>query len=124
MHKFIPIILLFNLIGCASYNSSFECKPCKGIACTSVSRINSRVDRGNLAANKTKKVKKETIKIPNKIPFPITSTNNLPQMKVARIPETTMRIWIAPFVSEHDGYIEAQYVHEVVEKSSWCDERE
>jgi hypothetical protein len=77
-------------------------------------------DAGNLLATK---VKKETIKVANKMPFPMIIANNLHHTIVQRIPETTLRIWVAPYVSMQDGYIEAQYVHEILQPGAWREKR-
>lgn len=128
MQKLLITIMVTLLTACSSYNSGFECKAGKGINCTSVSKINNMVDSGNFnegeknPASKNK-IKKETIKVANKIPFPLVLPNDLHHVEVQRIPETTLRIWVAPYVSSQDGYIEAQYVHEVLEKSSWVEQR-
>ena len=128
MQKLLITIMVTLLAACSSYNSGFECKAGKGINCTSVSKINNMVDSGNFnegeknPASKNK-IKKETIKVANKIPFPLVLPNDLHHVEVQRIPETTLRIWVAPYVSAKDGYIEAQYVHEVLEKSSWVEQR-
>lgn len=128
MQKTLIMTVVALLSGCSNYNSAFECKLGKGVNCTSVSKINNMVDSGafneadnNLAANK--KVKKETIKVANKTPFPMVLPNNFHNSIVQRLPETTLRIWVAPYVSAQDGYIEAQYVHEVLEKGAWVEQR-
>ena len=128
MQKLLITIMVTLLFGCSSYNNAFECKVGKGINCTSVSKINKMVDRGafNEGGNNSlpkNKIKKETIKVANKIPFPLVLPNDLHHVAVQRIPETTLRIWVAPYVSSQDGYIEAQYVHEVLEKSTWVEQR-
>lgn len=127
MQKLLIIIVIALLSGCSNYNDAFECKVGKGVNCTSVSKINSMVDSGtfneansNLAVNK--KVKKETIKVANKVPFPMILPQDFHNSIVQRIPETTLRIWVAPYISGQDGYIEAQYVHEVLEKSAWMEQ--
>ena len=128
MQKLLITIMVTLLFGCSSYNNAFECKVGKGINCTSVSKINKMVDRGafNEGGNNSlskNKIKKETTKVANKIPFPLVLPNDLHHVAVQRIPETTLRIWVAPYVSSQDGYIEAQYVHEVLEKSTWVEQR-
>lgn len=127
MLKKLSCLIVILVSSCSSYNSGFECKADKGINCTSVSKINNMVDSGtfnqstdNVSKNK---IKKETIRVANKIPFPLVLPNDLHHVAVQRIPETTLRIWVAPYVSSKDGYIEAQYVHEVLEKSSWVEQR-
>lgn len=120
------IVTVILLAGCSNYDNLFQCKLGKGVNCTSVSNINRMVDSdtfndaGNLLATK---VKKETIKVANKTPFPMIIANNLHHTIVHRIPETTLRIWVAPYVSMQDGYIEAQYVHEILEPGAWREKR-
>lgn len=123
MQKLMIVIAL--LSGCSSYNNTFECKVGKGINCTAVSKINRMVDSGAFNNNleNNNKVKKETIKVANKMPFPIVLPGDFHHSIVQRMPETTLRIWVAPYVSAQDGYIEAQYVHEVVEKGAWVEQR-
>lgn len=127
MQKLLIIIVIALLSGCSNYNDAFECKVGKGVNCISVSKINSMVDSGtfnetnsNLAVNK--KIKKETIKVANKVPFPMVLPQDFHNSIVQRIPETTLRIWVAPYISAQDGYIEAQYVHEVLEKGAWMEQ--
>ena len=128
MLKKLFCLIVILVSACSSYNSGFECKAGKGINCTSVSKINNMVDSGNFNEGENNslqknKIKKETIKVANKIPFPLVLPNDLHHVAVQRIPETTLRIWVAPYVSSQDGYIEAQYVHEVLEKSTWVEQR-
>lgn len=125
MPKLILFLAITILSGCSSYNNTFECKLSQGVNCTSVSKINHMVDRGafNEESRSVNKIKKEIIKIYNKVPFPVVLPNNLPHSVVHRMPETTLRIWVAPYVSAKDGYIEAQYVHEVLEKATWVEQR-
>lgn len=127
MQKLLITIAVTLLSSCSSYNNAFECKVGKGVNCSSVSKINNMVDSGNFdesAAQASKsKVKKETIRIANKTPCPLVLPNDLHHSIVQRIPETTLRIWVAPYVSVLDGYIEAQYVHEVLEKGTWVEQR-
>ncbi len=126
MQKLLITIVIILLSGCSSYNNAFECKVGKGVNCTSVSKINNMVDSGIFSEaeeNSAKKqIKKETIKIA-KIPFPLVLPNDWNHSIVQRIPETTLRIWVAPYVSSQDGYIEAQYVHKVLEKGAWVEQR-
>ena len=133
MLKILPCLILMLLSSCSNYNSAFECKLGTGVNCVSVSKINHMVDDGSLnkiEANSSVfvpgnyKVKKEIIKVAQQIPFPLVLPNNLHNSNVARIPETTLRIWVAPYVSAKDGYIEAQYVHEILEKGAWMEQRE
>ena len=125
MHKLLITLMFISLTGCASYNNSFECKPGQGVSCTSVSKINAMVDRGELndTASSGKKIKKQTIRVKNKTPFPTILPNNFHDSVVERAPETTLRIWLAPYVSASDGYIEAQYIHEVLEPGAWVEQR-
>jgi hypothetical protein len=60
--------------------------------------------------------------VANTIPFPMVLPKDLHKSIVERSPETTLRIWIAPYVSDPDGYIEAQYVHKVLEPGSWMEQ--
>ena len=130
MQKLLITIVIMVLSGCSSYNNAFECKAGKGVNCISVSKINNMVDSGifseaekNSAKNSAKnKIKKETIKVA-KAPFPLVLPNDWNHSIVQRIPETTLRIWVAPYVSAQDGYIEAQYVHKVLEKGAWVEQR-
>ena len=127
MQKILVILILTLLSSCSSYNNAFECKVGKGINCTSVSKINTMVDLGTLDGSlentSPQNVKKETIRLANNIPFPYVLPHNLHNSMVERIPETTLKIWVAPYVSATDGYIEAQYVHEVLAKGAWVDQR-
>lgn len=126
MQKLIMFLSIILLASCSSYNNAFECKLSKGVNCTSVSKINTMVDRGAFNQQEligTNNIKKQTIKVNNNIPFPVVLPNDLHHSIVQRMPETTLRIWVAPYVSDKDGYIEAQYVHEVLEKASWVEAR-
>lgn len=120
-------MVLFGLGGCANYHPSFECKPWKGIACSSVSQVNAMVDNGSwkhkVSDKNNKEVKKETIRVKNQVPFPIVVPNNLDESAVFRVPEETLRIWVAPYVSEDDGYMDSQYIHQVVEPGEWLEDR-
>ena len=125
MLKILPCLIIICLSGCSSYNNAFECKVGKGVNCTSVSHINQMLDSGTLNEfqdnTKLIKVKRQIIKVSDKTPFPMILPTDLHNSVVERIPETTLRIWVAPYVSAKDGYIEAQYVHEVLEKGSWVE---
>lgn len=127
MQRLLIMLVIALLSGCSSYNNAFECKLGKGVNCTSVSKINSMVDSGAFNGSEThasnKKTKKETIKVANKTPFPMVLPSNFHNSIVQRMPETTLRIWVAPYVSAQDVYIEAQYVHEVLEKGAWMEQR-
>ena len=127
MLKKLSCLIVILMSGCSSYHNAFECKVGQGINCTSVSTINDMVDKGTFNQStdplSKNKIKKETIKVANKMPFPLALPNDLHHVAVQRTPDTTLRIWVAPYVSSQDGYIEAQYVHEVLEKSSWVEQR-
>lgn len=128
MSKFLPWLMLMLLANCSNYKNDFECKIGQGVNCISVSKINNMVDSGtfnqlsNPLANN--KIKKQTIKIANKVPFPLVLPKDLHNSMVQRTADLTLRIWVAPYVSDKDGYIEAQYVHEVLEKSTWVEQME
>jgi type IV conjugative transfer system lipoprotein TraV len=125
--KLLIIVTLAILAGCSSYGGSFACKPSKGVGCTSVSKINSMVDRGVFKQGSLneqhKKLNKETINVKNKTPFPMVLPHNIHNSIVQRGPETTLRIWVAPYVNDSDGYVDATYVHEVLEPGSWLEQR-
>ncbi len=128
MIKFLSILIVtFSLVGCASYNSSFECKANSGVGCKSVSTVYGMVDKGELPVKPNtiaeQKVKKQTIKAKNKLPFPQVIPDNLHAFEVFRKPESVLRIWLAPFVSKDGAYQEAQYIHEVVDPSSWLEDK-
>lgn len=38
---------------------------------------------------------------------------------VIRLPEETMRVWIAPYKNKSDEYVEAFYMHLVTKASQW-----
>ncbi len=44
------LFILFALLvtGCSTYDGSFECKVGSGMACSSLSKINKSMDRGNI----------------------------------------------------------------------------
>lgn len=48
--KLIPLSLLMMLSGCAVYNESFDCPVGKGEACSSLSQVNNKMDKGTLKA--------------------------------------------------------------------------
>jgi type IV conjugative transfer system lipoprotein TraV len=106
----IMVVIIALLSGCSSYNNAFECKLGKGVNCTSVSKINSMVDSGAFNDSEkhasNNKIKKETIKVANKTPFPMVLPSDFHNSIVQRMPETTLRIWVAPYVSAQDGYID------------------
>lgn len=125
--KKLLLVMLAILSGCSNYSGSFACKPSKGVSCTSVSKINSMVDRGAFNQSSldghNKKLKKETINVKNKTPFPMVLPHNIHHSIVQRVPETTLRIWVAPYVNDSEGYIDATYLHEVLESGAWLEQR-
>lgn len=47
------LIALFLLSGCSSYKDSFDCPVGKGMACSSLHRVNTTMDKGDIPLDDT-----------------------------------------------------------------------
>ena len=112
------------LTGCASLNSSFDCKATAGVRCTPLSEVNRDIDTGKLAplqSNKNKQLPKRSTRKKaiwqQPTPFPIAHSQNPP----LREPETVLQVWFAPYEDAENHYHQQSIVNMVVVPGSWFD---
>ena len=117
--RLIIVLLSCYLSACSSYRSSFDCPAETGVGCKSISQINQDINQGNLYDSSKTKVKSKKISVKPRLPFPQVIPNILHNNKVSRLPESVIRIWIAPRLAKDGSYQEAQYIHEVLEQGRW-----
>ncbi len=112
---FFILSLVLMLQGCSPYKGSFDCKPGKGMGCTTVSEVNGMVDKGvyNNTSKGSKKGKKFSV-----IDFTNTKLKELP-VDYVRTDEKIVKIWMAPFTSKDDDYFDEQVVYKIIKKPEW-----
>ncbi len=105
--KFIIFSSLF-LIGCQVSKENFDCKYAKGVGCRSITEVNSMINAGKLAAKETKMTvvtKSEVL--------------NSDNIKVQRITEEHLRVWVAPHQDNQGHFHEATVIHSVLKPGFW-----
>ena len=112
--RYFILITIFLLQGCSAYRSEFDCKAASSLGCKSTTEINSMVNRGMLGNDDFG----EQI---DQIAY-LDVDNYLPN-GVARTKEKILRIWIAPYKSNKDIYMQEQYLYKVVEHAKWIRSR-
>lgn len=106
--KFIIISSLF-FIGCSVAKENFDCKYAKGVGCRSITEVNSMINEGKLTATNT-----------HMTVVPIKSeVLNSDNIKVQRITEEHLRVWIAPHQDNLGHFHEGSVVHSVLKPGFW-----
>lgn len=122
----LTLIALSSLTACSSiYNDSFDCKAGKGVPCKSISEINTMVSRGELgrseASHKTESGDIDVASLPS---FRDSVASATPITKgVYRVPEQTLRVWMAPHLEEGGTWSGARYLYTVVTPGRWVEGR-
>lgn len=115
------------LSGCGVYNSQFECKAANGMKCQSLSEINKAVNEeermgsfkeGIQTSDAAQNPPKEPYQL---VPFPDHQGGYLinTEPQVIRMPEETMRVWIAPYKNKSDEYVDESHIHIVTKEGRW-----
>lgn len=116
---------LLSLSACSSiYGESFDCGAGTGVPCTSISDINSMVNRGEIGGVKGEKEssssKEGDVPEPSSLPLfqsvPLSSSRG-----VVRRPEKTLRVWLAPHLEESGVYAGERYIYTVVSPGMWVE---
>ena len=124
-------VLIFGalfLTGCLGvYDDDFDCGVGKGVGCRSISQVNEMVNRGQVPlpetpAEETASTDESSdldphLKIDHLPPLEFLSAQS--GMKVKRIPEKTLRLWIAPHEVEDGSFVEETYVNLVLSPGRW-----
>jgi hypothetical protein len=107
------------------YSGDLDCDASNGMGCSSVSDVNSAVEQGKLK----QKLKGEDDSKPRKVTkskrhlkefnSEITTSSEGPSIK--RLPEKTLRVWVAPYKTEEGNFEGESYVHMVAQESVWSD---
>jgi len=127
------LLSLFSLSGCASLNSSFDCKKPPLVMCKSLDEVNTMVNRGELGRfsedadcptcsqsfkNADSPVAKTT-PIPTgnfTTPYPVAALNLGAPLRYG---ETVMRLWVAPYQDTNGNYYSPSELYTVVKPGHW-----
>ena len=128
MKKLVLILPLIGLTSCSKmmspYSGDLDCDASNGMGCSSVSEVNSAVEQGKLNQklkaedNTLKKITKSKRNLKEFNPQEI-SSSDAPSIK--RVPEKTLRVWVAPYKTEEGNFEGESYVHMVAQESVWSD---
>lgn len=116
------------LTGCNDLNSKFTCPLQPGVSCQSLDQVNMLVDQGKLSENSSSTPiasSKSPVKITTVTdPLAWTENSSISDFKQApqRLPETVIRIWIAPYLDEQGNYYSATLVYHAIQPSHWSSE--
>lgn len=107
------------------YSGNLDCEASDGMGCSSVSQVNSAVEQGKL----NQKLEGKDSKTPKK---GRKSKRNLKEFNpqeslvsegptIKRIPEKTLRVWVAPYKTEEGNFEGESFVHMVARESIWSE---
>lgn len=108
MIKKLIIFSSLLLIGCQVSKENFDCQYAKGVGCRSITEVNSMINDGKLAVKGTKM----TV-------VPKSEVLNLDNIKVQRITEEHLRVWLAPHQDNQGHFHEATVIHSVLKSGFW-----
>jgi len=109
MIKKLIIFSSLLLIGCQVSKENFDCQYAKGVGCRSITEVNGMINDGKLAVKDTKMTA-----------VPIKSTVlNSDNIKVQRITEEHLRVWLAPHQDNQGHFHEAAVIHSVLKPGFW-----
>lgn len=119
-YKNIKILVLLSALileGCAHTSENFDCKYNQGVGCKSISKVNRMVKNGELIIAEDEKLnpsnhKKSAVAIREDV---ITADD----LRVERVTEQHLRVWLAPFQDEHGHFHEASIIHTVLKPGYW-----
>jgi len=123
--KIIPLLFLtvLCLSGCGVHKSQFDCDIATGMNCKSMGRINKIIDENDSndsSANIRKLSSNQNIKEQlESFPDQAINASLTHDLDVIRIPEQTMRIWVAPYKNNSDEYVDAFQMHIVTQEGHW-----
>jgi len=118
--KYLTLFCTLHLAGCMSvYDEDFDCGVGKGVGCRSISQVNEMVNRGQVPLKEVEEKEEESndIAIEDLPGLEALSAQN--GIKVKRIPEKTLRIWVAPHEAQDGSFVEETYVNLVIEPGRW-----
>lgn len=123
--RLIWLLPLFLLSGCGLYSSQFDCPAGSGERCTSISDVNSLVDKGAVPKKKPVKRRKKRSGFSlfgKKLPVFQPSKPQLVRSSdsIYRAPEKTLRILVAAYESESGDHLEERFIHTVVQPARWA----
>lgn len=124
------VILLGSLSGCASLNSSFDCKKPPLVMCKSLDQVNTMVNRGQLGRGLedpgcptcSREPQKPIVNMENipsgnfTTPYPQAALN---QGDPLRYGETVMRIWVASYQDDNGNYYQPSELYTVIKPGYW-----
>ena len=126
--KHLTILCTLHLAACMGvYDEDFDCGVGKGVGCRSISQVNEMVNRGQVPLPTAEDEEKEDRDESSTEDVEL-STENLPVLaplaseqgfKVKRIPEKTVRLWVAPHEAQDGSFVEETYVNLVIESGRW-----
>lgn len=131
------LLPLLALAGCGVYSERFECDPGKGVGCLALHKVDAQVDQKTLPFQIEETQEKEKcqekaaqnegeefiekvspeIQDSSLTPEPLTLTTDLFERK--RLPEQSLKVWIAPYEDRQGNFHEASVVHVVVQPGRW-----
>lgn len=119
------------LVGCSHTQEEFDCPAGKGIGCQSVTEVKKKLNQGEIDMPETTTeayrrqggqvaftppVLSEAPMQGELTPFMFMDSN---EMVISRVPEKSLRIWIAPY-QDHEGNLrESSVIHTVIHGGSW-----
>src|SRR5262249_53420095 len=114
------------LAGCMGvYESEFDCGVGQGVGCHSISQVNEMINRGQVplpekedGEGKNENVSEVAQLKTDELPI-LEPLSSHPKVRVKRIPEKTMRVWVAPHEAADGSYLEESYVNLVIEPGRW-----
>jgi conjugal transfer pilus assembly protein TraV len=100
------------------YDDEFDCGVGKGVGCRSISQVNEMVNQGQVPLKETEESEEDTTINIEAMPSlePLAAQQGI---KVKRIPEKTVRIWVAPHEAQDGSFVEESYVNLVIEPGRW-----
>jgi conjugal transfer pilus assembly protein TraV len=123
------------LSGCASMNSSFDCKMKPGVMCKNLDQVNRMVDQGKIgnpyAAQGTQSsgcktcgdssvVSASNANFQNISDFTTSYPNFPPKYgDPVRYGETVLRVWIAPYQDKDGNYYQPTTLYTIVKDGHW-----
>ena len=129
-------MMLFTLTGCGVYHSQFECDVASGYPCQSLNQINEQINQAESGDLKPPLHLMPEHNLSDQEPalhgsdqmsqdqplysFPSTYKSNVSMGdSVMRIPEQTMRVWVAPYKNQSGDYMDGFTFHMVVQEGRW-----
>lgn len=104
-------LIWLSLMGCSRVSETFDSTPGQGVGAQPITVVNHMVDRGDL---KGSALSQNNHKLKTHQPI-----RYIPLESAKRLPEKTMRIWIAPYIDAQGHLHEGSYVHTIIQPCDW-----